>query len=547
MRARTLGAALAAAALVASLRCAKGPAPSAPPPTPTPTPRGASATHNPAENPEDIRARLPRPTPLDTETKFPPPQQSPEKEAVESNAPGEPDKLGGERPVLLDGRPFPERRPYDPKFPDAKRTRFASAEAAAPGEGTLEHPWRDLQQALCALEPGDRLVIASGIYTGAFRVGGSCRSGTADAPIQVFARHAFLKSDGSGAVLTVERAHWQLWEVQIALLDSDVPGLVVKGDGTHDVAVDQTHIYEGKGPALVIGAGASRVTLSNCHIHQSKGVRVESGTADVTLVNNHIHHNRAASVTAGGGTGPAPRGLTLAGNRIHNDRGPGLDLESCDGATVTRNRFSNYRPDEDDRTGGSAIVVGPGCRAVRIENNTVMEASVALQVGAGGPGAPGKTGPTDVVVLRNYLENRLTSDATAVALASGRDVRIVNNVLNHYAEPFRVGPGTVGTVVANNLVLEPSVAFLLPAEPVAVFDANVYGAPAALQGVIGSERVTAAAWLATHSPRSRVVPGIDLEGGDLGRIRGFPAADAGRRIEGVSFEGKEPDVGIAEK
>src|SRR5262245_27759285 len=163
------------------------------PPTPAPAPTVTPTPNNPAENPEDIRARQPRPTPMDTETKFPPPQQSAEDEARSSNRPNEADLLQGERPVLLDGQPFPERQPYDPKFPAAKRTRFVSNEAPGPGDGSLEHPWKDLQQALCALEPGDRLVVASGIYTGSFRVAGACKSGTADAPIQLFARHAFLK------------------------------------------------------------------------------------------------------------------------------------------------------------------------------------------------------------------------------------------------------------------------------------------------------------------------------------------------------------------
>lgn len=538
MSARRLAAALAlvACARVASAQTA---APSPPPRTPTPA--------NASENPEDIRARLPRPTPLDTETKFPPPQQPPEKEAVESNAPGEPDKLGGERPVLLDGKPFPERRPYDPKFPDAKRTRFASAEAKDAGDGTLEHPWRDLQQALCALEPGDRLVVASGIYTGAFRVGGPCRPGRADAPIQLFARHAFLKSNGSGPVLTVERPHWQLWEVQIALLDSNVPGLVVGGPDAHDVAVDQTHIYEGNGPALVVGSGAAGVTVSNCHIHQSRGVRIEDGVRDVTLINNHIHHNRAASVSVGsrGPEGAPPaRGVTLVGNRIHNDRGPGVELQVCDGVTIERNRFSNYRPDEDDRSGGTAILVNPGCRGVRFQSNSLMEASVGLLVGTSADSAGG---PREVSISRNYLENRLTSDAAAVVIESGTGVRVVNNVVDRYAEPFRVGPAAAAVSIANNLVLEPSVAFHLPAAPLALFDANVFGASAGLPAFVGEKRVPAADWLKAHSPASRVLPGVDLEEADLGRVRGFAPADAGRRVDGVSFQGKAPDVGVAEK
>src|SRR5262249_45256162 len=186
------------------------------------------------------------------------------------------------------------------------------------------------EDALWRLDPGDRLVVSADVYEGSFRVGGSCRSGTARQPIQVFARHAFLKPGGPGDVLTIERAHWQFWELQIALLDSDVAGLVVSGTEAHDIAVDQTHIYEGNGPAVRVAAGSSGVTFSNCHIHQSRGVRIEGGASEIVLVNNHIHHNRSASVAIGGGGGSEPaRGVKLIGNRIHNDRGPALELSAC--------------------------------------------------------------------------------------------------------------------------------------------------------------------------------------------------------------------------
>jgi hypothetical protein len=236
--------------------------------------------------------------------------------------------------------------------------------------------------------------------------------------------------------------------------------------------------------------------------------------------------------------------VALLGNRIHNDRGPGVDLQVCDGVTIERNRFSNYRPDEDDHTGGAAIQVNPGCRGLRFQTNSLMEASIGLLIGAAADSAGG---PRDVTVARNYLENRLTTEATAVAIESGGGVRIVNNVIDRYAEPFRIGPGTSGVAIANNLILAPSIAFDLPPAPLAVFDANVFGAAATLPARVGGSRVEAAEWLKAHSSASRVVPGVDLQDGDLGRIQGFSPSGAGRRVDGVPFEGKAPDVGIADK
>jgi hypothetical protein len=534
---------LAQASVAALLQaCAGSPSQPASPPA-TPTPAGPARA---VENPPDVRARMSlRPTPPQPESRFPPPQQSEEDEARNANRPGEPDLLHVEPAVFLDGESFPEKKTYDPAFPEPRRTRYVSSAASGPGDGSLEHPWKDLQEALCRLEPGDRLLLAADIYAGSFRIAGACRSGTADRPIQVFARHAFLKPAGAGDVLTVERAHWQFWEMQIALLDSASAGFVTTGPEAHDIALDQSHIYEGRGPAVRLAAGSSAVTLSNCHIHQSSGVEIDAGTRGVTLVNNHIHHNRTASVTVGKGSGEAAQDIRLLGNRLHNDRGPALDLSNCRGLTIARNKLSNYRP--GDATAGEAIVVRSGCRDVSIEYNSVLEASVALRVG----GDPSESGPAPraIVLQRNYLENRLTPDSVGLRVERGEDVRFVNNVIDRYSEPILLAPAGVERVsIANNLVIEPRTAFTLgsPAS-VSLFDYNVFGSGPNLKAVVGADRVEAAAWMALRMPHSRVVSGADLIGGDLGKIAGFSPVDAGKALEGLPFLGAAPDVGVAEK
>jgi hypothetical protein len=102
--------------------------------------------------------------------------------------------------------------------------------------------------------------------------------------------------------------------------------------------------------------------------------------------------------------------------------------------------------------------------------------------------------------------------------------------------------------IANNLILEPRTAFtLLSPDAVAVFDYNVFGAPAALPAIIGEDRVAASNWIRSHMPHSRLVPDADLAGRDLKRILGFSPVDAGRALEGLPFRGKAPDIGVAER
>ena len=289
----------------------------------------------------------------------------------------------------------------------------------------------------------------------------------------------------------------------------------------------------GEGPAVLLKAGSAGVTLTNCHIHQSKGVRIEAGTSRITLRNNHIHHNRAASVTVGGGADSTPpaREIAIEGNRIHNDHGPALDLSRCQGVTLARNRLSNYRPDPEEGTTGEAIVIRSGCRDVRFESNSVLEASFAVRIGAG----PGPA-PERIFFSRNYFENQLTSDSTALLVEGGREIRFWNNVVNHYAEPFRIAAaGAPGGSVANNLVLQPTIAFRLPGSAATgFFDYNVFGAGPSLSADLGAGPVPAATWMAAHM-------------GDLGKVQGFSPIDAGKAFEGMSFQGSAPDIGVAEK
>jgi hypothetical protein len=541
LRKTSLGLASFAAALLLAA-CATPPSRNAasPPPTPTPVPPRAS------ENPEDVRARMRlRPTPFQPESKFPPPQQSEEEEARMANKPGEPELLHGEPAILLDGAPFPEKKLYDPRFPEARRLRYVSADASTPGDGTAEHPWKDLQEALRRLVPGDRLVVAAGIYAGAFRIGPDCRDGTAEAPIQVFTRHAFLKSSGPGAVLTVERAHWQFWEMQIALLDSESAGFVASGAGAHDLALDQSHIYEGKGPAVVLAAGSSRITLSHCHIHQSNGVRIEAGTSDITLVNNHMHHNRAGSVSIGGGpSASAARAIRLLGNRINNDHGPGVDLAHCDGVTLARNRLSNYRPDEEEGFAGEAIRVRSGARNVSFDGGSVLEATIAARIGEAGAGPP----PEGIAFTRSLLRNTLTAESVGLDVVAGRTVLFANGVIDGYADPFRVAsPGVDGVSIVNTLVLGPKLAFRI-ASPASLsrFDYDLFGGPDSLEAVVEGKRVRLADWIKGRMQHSGLSRELGLADGDLGRVRGAAVKDAGTAVEGLAFEGAAPDIGIAE-
>src|SRR6185369_11383476 len=102
--------------------------------------------------------------------------------------------------------------------------------------------------------------------------------------------------------------------------------------------------------------------------------------------------------------------------------------------------------------------------------------------------------------------------------------------------------------IANNLIVAPGLAFRAASPEVfTLFDSNVFGADPGLKAEIGSRSMGPEAWMRTRMPRTRVVPGAGVGGGDLGKIVGFSAVDGGQPVDGVAFQGKAPDIGVAEK
>jgi len=110
-------------------------------------------------------------------------------------------------PVFLNGKPFPEVSAFVAKLPAQQRSFFV-APAKENGDGTEAHPWNDLQAALRALSPGDRLRVRAGAYKGVFHIDEACRDGNEEAPIQVFFDgKAKVAPEGEAAALTVRRAY----------------------------------------------------------------------------------------------------------------------------------------------------------------------------------------------------------------------------------------------------------------------------------------------------------------------------------------------------
>lgn len=233
-----------------------------------------------------------------------------------------------------------KRRAYKAAIPAPKRTFFISAKAEPDGDGTEARPWRDLQTSLCRLEPGDRLVMRPGNYRGAFVIDDTCKAGTAEAAIQVYAEEDAIITAGTKgqASLTMRKPFWVLEHIEIMGGKGREPAIVIEGPGAHDILLNDLHPHNGWTHGIVIGREARRVTLANSHIHnfghpahgKTGGcVYVEDGAAEIALVGNNIHTSMAGALIAGGrtygnklpdGTVEAPPGVSLRENEIKDNR-----------------------------------------------------------------------------------------------------------------------------------------------------------------------------------------------------------------------------------
>lgn len=461
----------------------------------------------------------------------------------------EADRLRADPLIFLDGEHFPNLEERKTRFGPALRTFFAAADAVAEGDGSETRPWKDLQKALGRLRPGDRLVMQPGVYPGRIVIGEGCADGSPGEPIQVFGQEAFLHGGSEKTpLITISKAHWQLWDLELVLGETAAAGVLVTGPAAHDVLLDDLHVYDGPGSAIRVEKGSHRITVANGHIHQSAGILVTGPSRDLTITRNKIHHNFGTSVTLQGAEGHPVENVTVSLNKLHNDKGRAIDLSGVRKVRANMNKIYNYRP--AGSFSGEAIRVGPDARDVIIENSFVAEATVGVRIGE-----PGKPPPMNVVVRRNYFENRLTRDSVAFDIAAGRDVGVFNNTIDRYAEAFR-GPKTPGAgerlAIANNLILDPaSVAIRFPhAEALTELDYNVFSRP---DGKVQAQIGETAADLEAHRAagrmtHSRVEKRVELVDRDLARLTPAPPfADAGKAFQAVSFKGRAPDIGVAEK
>ena len=200
-----------------------------------------------------------------------------------------------------------------------------SANVREAGDGSFEHPWNDLQTALCVLEPGDRLLIMGGGYPGPFAIDGDCKDGTAEKPIEVYVADDALVGNlmsgdtVQGEVLRMARSYWHLAGMEIRPQRTLV-GLVI-GPDVHHVTIEAFHIYSGIGVGIAIEPGSEDIEIRRGHLHQL-------GTLEGRSRDKHRDADGNATAPDGAGVRIAPgtRRISVANTKIHNIFGEPVEV-----------------------------------------------------------------------------------------------------------------------------------------------------------------------------------------------------------------------------
>ena len=387
-----------------------------------------------------------------------------------------------------------------------------------------------------------------------------CRDGTRALPIEVvFDGKARLVPGGGAPVLTIRKAHWQLVGLYLDLGESRADGAALEGHEAHDIVLAQARIAGGAGPGIRIGNGTAHVTVAGSRISKTRAVRpglssvgieIEAGARDVLLEDNRLHQNPAGSirVSAPAAGGRSAENVRVIANTIHDDGSTAISAGGVDGLWVVGNTISDVSGTDETR----GITLEDVRRGV-VRSNHLAHCSVAIRAGRVDPEGGAALAVKGISIDRNYLETGFPG-GTAIDIEAGDSIRVANNVIDGYADGILILGKSVqvhALSVTNNLVLGVSgIAFALPDPASAMlFDYNVFsprGDRATVE--LGGDTVSLTRFLAGGSmPHSKVLMGVEIRNRDLARVSGIRTVDAGKRLDGITFKGSAPDLGVAER
>lgn len=501
-------------------------------------------------------------------------------EAEDNNPFGE-GLLQGEPAFTNAGASWPVAADDEWLQPEPQRVFYVAPTGDDSAFGGQDAPWATLQQSLCKLRPGDRLVVRSGNYAGPIRVDGDCANVPAGQFIDVVGEPGaklvgVVAESGEGfwnPVLVVNRAGWTLRGFQIDATTGAGVGVQVLSLGARTTLRDLV-IFGASKAGMTVGPLAADVSAYNLVLRNgaspdgdvTHGVLVLGGSDRFSLAGSFVRNNTGDGVHV---LGPhvlptelaftenvtKTAGLRLEGNRIHDNRGHAVVVGASREVSVVANIIWNVRPSA--ASVGAAVEVHDGAEAALIERNLIAEATEGVRVAAGARlealGDEGRP-PQGVLVERNVIYNRINPSRFGVVIDHAVGVRLYHNLVYHSRKALMVSdlpPKTQAIRALNNLFLEAS-ELGFRTSGMSVFDrfeANVFGwGLGAVTSEVGDERRSIAEQVADETLEGIVaVSAVTFTDNDLSRPVGVEVVDQGAAIPGLAYEGAAPDLGPVER
>lgn len=316
-----------------------------------------------------------------------------------------------------DPKPDPDPDPDPDPEPEVFMKYYVAENGGGSVDGTIEHPFQSINEALAVAEPGDTVFVRGGTYR----------------------EQVFFPKSGNDEHRIVLKAY-----------EGETP--VITGEGL---------TWNERSTQLVLISGVSHITLEGFEIanlytdtaeKEVNGITVNAGATNISLLGNHVHHIQntaprdnypgAHAIHIIGNTDKALRNIVVDGNEVH-------DCVTGTSESVTINGYV------DDFT---------------ISNNTIYNCSNIAIDAAGGYAANSnpqlnyaRNGVISGNVLYNIENSRGQLDggfgAIAIYADGSRNITIERNRVFHCDRGIGIVSETdnfptTGCIVRNNIVYD---------------------------------------------------------------------------------------------
>ncbi len=422
---------------------------------------------------------------------------------------------------------------------------YADNTVAVDGDGSISHPWKNIQTGINNLEAGDTLNIRGDAF-GDGRIYSitspldfsNCQSGSSSKTITVQAypgEKVMVRNDGSGFLMNMKLWDGKYWIFKDILFDQNSVaedciciGSAENGRKPANITFSSCIIRNGQADGIDI-SWADDIRLEDCNIYSFLSGIVLMNGKDNAFRNNEIYDCTVDCIQII--TGNAEQTLiednllyTTLGNKSEN----AIDIKSNMGTIIRENECHGFRQtfDSDD----TAILIHGYMPSILVEKNVVYDSDDGISVDSTADGVP-----VNILIRNNLIYNIHSGDGIAVNGAS--DVTIYNNtVYDTYGYSLACGISKF----VNNLVVKNNI---FANGYAATFTTNVTNEDISYNGFFNLQQgiPSQATHFTTGTSAGFVNPALP----DFHLETNSPCIDAGTDT-GLPYAGLAPDLGANE-